>query len=299
MRTICEAVWATEPEDLSLLHFLFYVHSAGGIDRLVSTEGGRAGRALRRRLAAAVDPAGRAARASVCGWDAPVQPPASMARPASRPHARRAHACARAVPSSRCRRRWPPALRLRPAAARASRPAAAAHARRRGDQVPRRLRRAVLARATGSAARAAPTSARPRSSSTTRRRTARRASCSPSSRVASRASWAAGSPNAGATRSLDAAGAPVRRARPQARGVLRARLGRRGVDARLLRRLPRAGRLDLRSATRCARRSGRCTGPAAEYATSWSGYMDGAVRSGEAAADRGRRAAGLTPGARA
>ena len=38
--TICEGVWATEPEDLSLLHFLFYVHSAGGLDRLVSTGGG-------------------------------------------------------------------------------------------------------------------------------------------------------------------------------------------------------------------------------------------------------------------
>ena len=38
--TICQGVWATEPEDVSLLHFLFYVHSGGGIDRLVSTGGG-------------------------------------------------------------------------------------------------------------------------------------------------------------------------------------------------------------------------------------------------------------------
>ena len=40
LRTICEAVWAAEPEDVSLLHFLFYVHSAGGLDRLIGTEGG-------------------------------------------------------------------------------------------------------------------------------------------------------------------------------------------------------------------------------------------------------------------
>jgi monoamine oxidase len=35
-----EAVWAAQPEDLSLLHLLFYVHSAGGLERLFDTEGG-------------------------------------------------------------------------------------------------------------------------------------------------------------------------------------------------------------------------------------------------------------------
>jgi monoamine oxidase len=35
-----EAVWAAEPADLSLLHALFYIHSAGGFDALVDTEGG-------------------------------------------------------------------------------------------------------------------------------------------------------------------------------------------------------------------------------------------------------------------
>ena len=39
-RLLCEAVWAADPEDVSLLHFLFYVHSAGGIERLISTDGG-------------------------------------------------------------------------------------------------------------------------------------------------------------------------------------------------------------------------------------------------------------------
>lgn len=35
-----EGVWAAHPGDLSLLHLLFYIHSAGGFDALISTEGG-------------------------------------------------------------------------------------------------------------------------------------------------------------------------------------------------------------------------------------------------------------------
>jgi monoamine oxidase len=35
-----EAVWAAEPADLSLLHVLFYVNSAGGFDSLIGTAGG-------------------------------------------------------------------------------------------------------------------------------------------------------------------------------------------------------------------------------------------------------------------
>jgi monoamine oxidase len=35
-----EAVWAAQPEDLSLLHVLFYIHSAGSLERLFDTEGG-------------------------------------------------------------------------------------------------------------------------------------------------------------------------------------------------------------------------------------------------------------------
>lgn len=35
-----EAVWAQEPADLSLLHVLFYTHSAGGFDALIATGGG-------------------------------------------------------------------------------------------------------------------------------------------------------------------------------------------------------------------------------------------------------------------
>src|SRR4051794_31723918 len=35
-----EAVWAAEPADLSLLHVLFYIHSAGGFFSLLDTDGG-------------------------------------------------------------------------------------------------------------------------------------------------------------------------------------------------------------------------------------------------------------------
>jgi monoamine oxidase len=35
-----EAVWAAQPEDMSLLHVLFYIHSAGSLEMLFETEGG-------------------------------------------------------------------------------------------------------------------------------------------------------------------------------------------------------------------------------------------------------------------
>jgi monoamine oxidase len=35
-----EAVWAAQPEDMSLLHVLFYIHSAGSLEMLFGTEGG-------------------------------------------------------------------------------------------------------------------------------------------------------------------------------------------------------------------------------------------------------------------
>jgi monoamine oxidase len=36
----CEAVWAADPSDLSLLHMLAYAHSGGGLEGLISTRGG-------------------------------------------------------------------------------------------------------------------------------------------------------------------------------------------------------------------------------------------------------------------
>jgi monoamine oxidase len=35
-----EAVWGVQPEDVSLLHILFYIHSAGSLEMLFDTEGG-------------------------------------------------------------------------------------------------------------------------------------------------------------------------------------------------------------------------------------------------------------------
>jgi monoamine oxidase len=40
LRLMIWAVWAAEPEDLSLLHVLFYIRSAGSIEALVDSEGG-------------------------------------------------------------------------------------------------------------------------------------------------------------------------------------------------------------------------------------------------------------------
>ncbi len=40
MRLAIEAVWAAEPEDVSMLHMLFYVRSAGSLDLLLDTAGG-------------------------------------------------------------------------------------------------------------------------------------------------------------------------------------------------------------------------------------------------------------------
>ena len=39
-RICCEAVFATESANISLLHALFYAHSGGGFEHLISTEGG-------------------------------------------------------------------------------------------------------------------------------------------------------------------------------------------------------------------------------------------------------------------
>jgi len=40
MQLVCEAVWAADPADVSLLHFLAYAKAAGSMDALISTDGG-------------------------------------------------------------------------------------------------------------------------------------------------------------------------------------------------------------------------------------------------------------------
>lgn len=40
MAVVCKTTWGAEPEELSLLHTLHYVHQAGGLDPLLGTRGG-------------------------------------------------------------------------------------------------------------------------------------------------------------------------------------------------------------------------------------------------------------------
>jgi len=40
LRVVVEAVFSAEPEDISMLHFLFYMHSGGSLDNLTRTTGG-------------------------------------------------------------------------------------------------------------------------------------------------------------------------------------------------------------------------------------------------------------------
>lgn len=40
LRIVVEAVFSAEPEDISMLHFLFYLHSGGSLDNLTRTTGG-------------------------------------------------------------------------------------------------------------------------------------------------------------------------------------------------------------------------------------------------------------------
>lgn len=40
LRVVVEAVFSAEPEDISMLHFLFYLHSGGSLDLLTATGGG-------------------------------------------------------------------------------------------------------------------------------------------------------------------------------------------------------------------------------------------------------------------
>ena len=61
-----EAVFAGEPRDVSLLHVLFYIHSAGSFDNLINTAGGAQETPLRGRLAARLAQGGR--RRSGRGW---------------------------------------------------------------------------------------------------------------------------------------------------------------------------------------------------------------------------------------
>ena len=148
-----KAVWAAMPADVSLLHLLFYIHSAGKLDLLLDTEGGAQ---QDRFVEGARNLAATRRRDARRRW--------SLSAPVRRIEYGRRTACTRArrqASSVRARardRRGAPDAgrpdRVRPAAAGLPRPAHAAVPDGRRDQVPGVLRRAVLARR--GAERAAP-----------------------------------------------------------------------------------------------------------------------------------------------
>ena len=181
-----EAVWAAQPEDVSLLHVLFYIHSAGSARAAVRHRGRRPAGPVRGRLAADRAPDGRGAGRERSCLGAPVRRIEHGAGRRDRARGRRDRPRPARDRRDRAHARRPD--RLRPAAARLPRPAHPADAARHGRQVHGDLRGAVLAR--GGADRAGHERRRARcgSRSTTRRPTARPACCSASSRAARRAS---------------------------------------------------------------------------------------------------------------
>ena len=140
---LCEGVWAAEPADLSLLHFLFYINSGGGIDTLISTDGGGQ---QHRIIGGSQLIAQRAAErlGDRVVLNSPVQQDRRRRRIDGRLRRRRQgsrsprHRRAPADPRRATR------LRARPAGV--ARPAHPASAPGLGDQVHGRLRRTVLAR---------------------------------------------------------------------------------------------------------------------------------------------------------
>ena len=285
--SICEAVWAAEPADVSLLHVLFYIRSAGSLETLIGTEGGAqearfvGGSQLHRRCGwprSSATSCGCRRRCGAIAWDADgVTRRATSARGAS----------IVALPPT-----LTVAHRLRPAAARLPRPAHPADAAGHGVEVHGRLRRAVLA---------------------ARRPQRLRARATPGPvRLTYDNSPPDGSPGV-LLGFLE--GDHARRAGPAARGRA-ARRGARRLRAAVRRPRARPERYVEKSWAEeewtrgcygCYMTPGGWTsygaalrapiGPihwaGAETATIWNGYMDGAVRSGERAAAEALRALGL------
>ena len=287
-----EAVWAAQPEDMSLLHMLFYIHSAGSLEMLFDTEGG----AQQDRFVGGSQlvPLRMAERLGderiVLG--APVR--------------RIEHGARRGDGARRWRRlrgrrailAVAPTLagadRLRPAAARLPRPAHAAHADGHRGQVHGDLRRALLARRRSlrpGHQRHRPGEAHLRQLAAGR--LAGRAARLPRGPTRARAGPPAGRPAPGGGDRL--LHAPLRRRAPPRPDAYVERLW--------------AEEEWTRGCYGCHMPTGAWTnyGPAlrapvgplhwagAEYAHVWNGYMDGAVRSGEDTAAPGARADLVSP----
>ena len=276
-----EAVWAAQPEDMSLLHVLFYIHSAGSLELLFDTEGGAqqdrfvgGSQLIPIRMADALGD-----ERLVLG--APVR---RIEHGAERRHrARRRQRAARPARDRRGGAHARGADRLRPAAPRLPRPAHPADAARHGRQVHGDLRRAVLARRRP----VRPGHERPRARAPDLRqlaagRLAGRAARLPrgSARARARPRARRRAANCG-DRLLHAPVRPARGARPTptSSGSGRRRSGRAAATAATCPPAP-----GPTTARRCAQPIGPLHWAGAEYAHVWNGYMDGAVRSGEATA---------------
>ena len=275
-----EAVWAAQPEDMSLLHVLFYIHSAGSLELLFDTEGGAqqdrfVGGSQRIALRMAEELGeervrlGAPVRRIEHGADGvTVHADGAIAR------GRRAIVAIAPTLAGR--------IAVRPAAARLPRPAHPAHAARHGREVHGDLRRAVLALRGADRAGHERPRARCGSRSTTRRPTARPACCSASWRAATRAS-SAGSPEERRTAVIDCF---TRMFGPRA-ATPDDYVERLWAEEEWTRgcygcHMPTGGWTNYGPALRAP--IGPLHWAGAEYAQVWNGYMDGAVRSGEAAA---------------
>ena len=90
LRLAIIGVWAAEPRDVSLLHVLFYIRSAGSIEILTDTEGGAqqdrvvgGTQLISLRMAEELGDGRRRARRLRCGGSSPRRPTASRSRPAT------------------------------------------------------------------------------------------------------------------------------------------------------------------------------------------------------------------------
>ncbi len=275
-----EAVWAAQPEDLSLLHVLFYIHSAGSLDLLFETEGGaQQERFVGGSQRVALRMAEELGERIVLG--APVRRiehgPDGVTVHADGALARGRRVLVAIAPTLAGRIGYdPPLSGYR-------------------DQLTQRMPMGTVVKCMAvydepfwrSEGLSGQGDERHRAGQGHERQLAagrrRRASCSASSRAATRASSGAPPPRGGAPPSSTPSRVCSARGRPSptrtSRSSGRRRSSRAAATAATCR--PGPGRA---TGARCAPPIGPLHWAGAEYATVWNGYMDGAVRSGEAAA---------------
>ncbi len=279
LRTAVRSTLAAEAGDLSLLHTLFFIRSAGGFAPLIETEGG----AQERRFHQGRRPSPSGwRRRSASGSCSALPPRWSATTPAAWWSRRTAARWRPSGRSWRSRRRWPAgsATGRRCPAGAASSPSGCRWA------ASSRSTRCTTSRSgvrTASPAWRSAKTGPSRSSTTTPRRAGRQECWSASSKAGTRAPGAAGTRPNGAPRSWRAWSASSAR-RPATRTSCWSAPG------------PTRSTAAAASPATSRRASGPPTGgglrepvgrlhwAGTETATVWNSYMDGAVRSGERAA---------------